>query len=383
MRNIKKKICISIAVFFVIALSAIMIYFFMRNNDHSFKTVEVQQARTELNGYTFGEYKNIKFDCDPPSGDWDNIYQQLDIKQYSDFAGSMEQLKQSGSELLSLMCGISVSPTELSDTDKDIYGDRNMDVTCIIDKKLIFDYFYNNSFLIDYIDGISNVMGENAKVIRRLRPSEITEDMIYNVGGEKYPLKDAVSFAQSKIDSVTEKYFFGQKPVLTDIAIVHFPDTDEYSYLFRYSHVFEGLHIDDIAKASPEGEYLGGSYLNLEIRQKDRIFHAGNYGYNVIGDKKSAKRIIPLSEAEKLASKTLAPEHEYHVSRCELKYVCVTQNEAEKASFCPMWVFTLQEDENGVYGYNSDNFEKMNLYINAITGEAYIYEIESQQLIKQ
>ena len=222
------------------------------------------------------------------------------------------------------------------------------------------------------IKDVANATGtENTKIIKRLRPDEITDEYVYDLSGEQYALKDAVSFTDGVIEKLTDKFFNGHTPMLANIAIVFFPETNEYSYILRYYHSIDGLFFDDVSDANPDLDYLYGCYLDVEIRSKEKIFNISNYSYQQISDKKELSKMIPLSEAEKTLADVLAYKAEYTITECELKYVCITYMENNNPQYRPMWAFTLKEKNSERYVYAGENFDKIGFYIDAVTGDYY------------
>ena len=361
-----------------------------KNDEISPDAVPVHQALDELKDYKFGDYDNLHFDCQVKMTEPDKIYESVDIISVSENTKTNEQLKEQGSELLNLVTGRSVLPDDLKNGEEKTYGNENgekpYNVNLIKDNELIFDYFYNNSFLLTDLSAINDVENasgtDNTQIIKRLRPDEITDDIVYDLSGEKYALKDAVSFTDGVIEKLKDKYFNGSRPQLANIAIVYFTETNEYSYILRYYHIIDGLFLDDISIANPNYDYLYGCYLDVEIRSKDKIFNISNYGYQQISDKKELSKIIPLSEAEKMAAEILADKAEYTVTECELKYVCITNVDNSNSQYKPMWVFTLKEENSEKYSYSSNNFDKMNFYIDAATGDYYLYQYATDFVIK-
>ena len=376
----KKKSLIIVAAALAAAALIFTGYKLLHKTDEiSPDAVPVQQALDELKDYKFGDYDNLHFDCQVKMTDPSKIYESIDIVSVSDNTITNEQIQKNGAELLNFITGLDVSPDELKKGDKRTYGNENgekpYDVELIRDNELIFDYIYNNSFLLTDLSAINDVENasgtDNTQIIKRLRPDEITDDIVYDLSGEKYALKDAVSFTDGVIEKLKDKYFNGHRPQLANIAIVYFPETNEYSYILRYYHIIDGLFFDDISIANPNYDYLYGCYLDVEIRSKDKIFNISNYGYQQISDKKELSKMIPLSEAEKMAAEILADKAEYTVTECELKYVCITYAENTDPKYRPMWTFTLKEINSERYVYAGDNFDKIVFYIDAVTGDYY------------
>ena len=316
--------------------------------------------------------------------DFDTVYTKISAVSKNDYNKQMKELKKEGADLLNLLTGFEIEPDELNDTDKSVYGNEVYDTTYISENEMVFDYFYSNSFMINDLRGIGNLSdNENGRIIKRLFPEQITEDMIYTVGGEEYSLKEAVKFGNEKINSITKDYLFRETPHLARIAVAQFPTTNEHSYILRYYHTIDGLVLDDINNVNPDNEYLNGTYLDIEIRQKDRLFFVGNRGFCQLNRGTKADKIIPISNAEKLAASIIAENSEYTVTECELKYVRVIKSKSNEQEFKPMWVFTLEEENADEYKFRTDNFDRMNLYIDAISGEYFIYNYGSPLLITQ
>ncbi len=89
-----------------------------------------------------------------------------------------------------------------------------------------------------------------------------------------------------------------------------------------------------------------------------------------------------MSVAEGIVSKSLAENYPYVVTECELRYVCLTYMEEEQRCFTPMWVFRIEEKPNEGYGLNDDNFKADTFYVDALTGDYYLYKCEQGTIFK-
>ena len=53
------------------------------------------------------------------------------------------------------------------------------------------------------------------------------------------------------------------------------------------------------------------------------------------------------------------------------------------AVYKPMWVFALEEEQTKEYDFRGDNFGKNNLYIDAVTGDAFIFDYIQNLIIRE
>ncbi|MBR6336737.1 MAG: hypothetical protein IKR76_03295 [Ruminococcus sp.] len=349
------------------------------------EAVPVQEAADELKDYTFKQHDNLTFACKPDNIVIGEVYDKVDVTILTNgITISDEEYKKDACELFDLL-----KSSDTPDSSKVEY-DAESDDYCYSDDDMLFDYFNTGSTLwVDYRemsdDGREYDPGYS-DVVKRIKADDIDPDESYNVGGESYSLNDAKSFTDKKIEELS-KYIHVYSPVLSDIAVIYIPEKDEYCYLLRYSTTIDGVPTNDSGLIdSDEKESLRGNYLNVEIRHKDKISVLDNFANFHIDRRGAVTDIIPLSQAEDIAAEVLAPKSEYICTDCRLKYVCMikgSDSAKSTAVYKPMWVFTLEEEQTKEYDFRGDNFGKNNLYIDAVTGDVFIYQFIPNAVIRQ
>ena len=357
-------------------------YLLLNNKDKEIVVRNAEEITAELKNYKFGEYDNLKFDCEVKNTDFDTVYEEIEV----DWTGNNDtltpdELKKKVADFGKKVYGVDIQNGEIlydKDNGVEAYGRYEKNDTLI-------HYYYNDTFnaqkidnSIDISEPFSSDEEENErirpKVIKRFKPDDDYENEVYDINGQEYALKDAVEFANKKVAEDISQFLY-EKPVLTDIGVVYFPHRNSYAYLLKYSHLIDGVLVDDVWNPDIDNDFFRGSALNIEIYEKDRLSIVSNLCYFKILSKTPAKEIIPLSDAEKLAAEAIAPYTAYKVTGCELKYVCITHQEPDKPVFKPMWVFVIDEYKNNdEYLCGNNNFAKMQLYIDAVSGESMIYE---------
>lgn len=381
----KRKLIFAVAAAVVLFGVGFAAYKLLHKEDNtSPEAVPVQEVADELKGYKFGEYDNLRFECEVKNTDFDAIYEEIEIGWTGeDDTLTPDELKKKVSDFGKKVYGLDISNGEiLYDKDNGIeaYGRYEKDDTLI-------HYYYNDTFSAKKIDNsidISEPFSSDEeekerirpKIIKRFKPDDDYENEVYDINGQKYALKDAVEFANKKVDDSISQ-FLHEKPVLTDIGVVYFPHRNSYAYLLKYNHLIDGVLVDDVWNPDIDNDFFRGSALNIEIYEKEQLSMISNICYYTVLNKTPAKKILSLSEAEKIAADSLAPAVSYIVTGCELKYVCITHQKPDRTVFKPMWVFVIDECKNNdEYQSGMDAFPKMQLYIDAVNGNSMIYEKE-------
>ncbi len=374
----------------IIKLSAVILaaagvvftgYNLLKSKDKEIIVRNAEEITEQLKNYRFSEYENLKFDCEVKNTGFETVYEEIEIgwTGYDDTLTS-DDLKGRVADFGKKVYGIDIQNGEIlydKDNGSEAYGRYEKNDTLI-------HYYYNDTFYAKKVDNsiiaepFSSDEEENEKlrprIIKRFKPDETYENEVYDINGQEYTLKDAVEFANKNVSDNISQFLY-EKPILTNIAVVYFPHRNSYSYIMKYSHRIDGVLVDDVWNPDPDNDFFRGSALFIEIYEKEHISVVSNNCYFNVLDKTPAKQLIPLSEAEKLAAKSLAPYISYTVTGCELKYVCITHQKPDKTIFKPMWVFVIDEyKDNDEYQSGIDAFPKMQLYIDAVTGESMIYE---------
>lgn len=379
--DMKKKTVKAIMIIIVIAFIILIGYMLIKHKNTEINKAFAKEISSQLKNYKFGEYDNLKFDCEVKNTDFDTIYEEIEV----DWTGNNDtltpdELKKRVADFGKELYGLYIENGEIlydKDNGTESYGRYEK-------KDALIHYYYNDTFCAQKVDNsiitepFSSDEEENErirpKVIKKYKPDDDFENEVYDINGHNYALKDAVEFADKKVDESISQFLYS-KPVLTDIGVVYFPQKNSYAYLLKYSHLIDGVLVDDVWNPDIDNDFFRGSALNIEIYEKDMLSIVSNLCYFKILSKTPANEIIPLSDAEKLAAEAIAPYTAYTVTDCELKYVCITHQEPDKTVFKPMWVFVIDEYKNNdEYLRGNNNFTKMQLYIDAVSGESMIYE---------
>ena len=76
----KRKLIFAVAAAVVLFGVGFAAYKLLHKEDNtSPEAVPVQEAADELKGYKFGEYDNLRFECEVKSTDFDAIYEEIEI----------------------------------------------------------------------------------------------------------------------------------------------------------------------------------------------------------------------------------------------------------------------------------------------------------------
>ena len=373
-----------IIIFIILLITAVVIigYQLLTDKKAEIDTEATKEISSQLKDHKFGEYDNLKFECEVRNTDFDIIYEEIEVG----WTGEDDTLTADELKEKVINMGKALYDEEISNADVLYDKDNGVEAYGRYEKNdTLIHYYYNDTFNAKKIDNsitisepFSSDEEENErirpKVIKRFKPDDDYENEVYDINGQNYALKDAVEFANKKLAESISQFLYS-KPVLTDIGVVYFPQRNSYAYLLKYSHLIDGILVDDVWNPDIDNDFFRGSALNIEIYEKDQFSIVSNLCYFKILSKTPAKEIIPLSDAEKLAAEAIAPNTAYTVTGCELKYVCITHQKPDKTVFKPMWVFVIDEyKDNDEYQSGMDAFPKMQLYIDALTGKSMIYE---------
>ena len=215
-------------------------------------------------------------------------------------------------------------------------------------------------------------------IYKIIDPDDDLSGISYKVSGEEYPVEDAVKYCENYINENLMQYFNeGEELKLTDIIVTQNEIFNEYEYVLHYTHLIDGVAVDDCGFTDDEFEYMRESFFELTLSAKNEIQFFNNRCYYQTEEVENVKKIIPLSEAEQILSDTLAPNASYTVSECELKYCCLVDpsENNEYLNYEPMWSFTLDNYEGENYGPQYLKYKTA--YVNALTGEVIYYDMNS------
>lgn len=386
MHIIKKHIPILVIIIMIATIGLVFWKTYNKGDTINPTTLNTSDVESELKDYTFKQHDNITFDCTTDNITIGEVYDTVDVTIFSDGINmSDEAFERDANELFDNLYANDenhICPKPEYDEEDKCY--------CYSDDDFLFDYYKTGSTLwVDYRE-----IGDDGReydldyqnIVKRIKADKLDPEESYNVGGEEYSLKDAVNFTDKRLDELS-KYLHVYSPILTDIAVAYIPEKDQYLYLLRYSTTIDGKPTDDSGFLDDEEDtFLRGNYLNVELRSRDRVSLIDNTANFHIDKRGNIAEIIPLSQAEEIASNTLAPESKYVCTNCRLKYVCIIKgSDYDKctATYKPMWVFTLEEEQSKEYDFRGDNFGKNNLYIDAVTGDAFIFDYNQNLIIRE
>ena len=379
----RKSFIIGVSLAVVVAAGAFIAY---RHFSGGSEKVSISQINEELKNYSFSNYNNLTFDCVVKNTTFDNVYSSVEITPYqiSSDKNEYEKLKKKAADLINDVTNTDINAKYFDDDI--IYREADFD-HCIYDSGDIYaDYYADGSFILNDMRkqnvSIENELSQQETIIKRFKATDDISSYSINIGGEDYNLSDAVKYADGFIADKLKNYLNkGDTPVLSDIAVINSNDFGGNAFVLRYSHTIDGIYVDDSFMSDLENDFLRGSYLQIVICKKDHISMIQNmYYYSVLGSD-AIDAIIPLTKSVELLSQALAPYTKYTVTECELKYVCITNYKDNKIYMHPMWTFVIDERSSDEYEPGDDYFGKSTAYIDALTGEHYMF-IPGQGLVK-
>ena len=382
----KKKTVKAIMIIIVIAFIILIGYMLIKHKNTKINTASVKEISSQLKNYKFGEYDNLKFDCEVKNISFKNVYSSVEITPYQTSSNKKEyeELKKKAAGFINDVTSTDIN-TKYFDDDI-IYREADLD-HCIYDSGDIYaDYYADGSFILNDTRKLNISAGDELSqqetIIKKFKAYDDISSYNYNIGGEEYKLSDAVKFADSFITDKLKKYLNnGDTPVLSDIAVINSNDFGGNAFILRYSHTIDGIYVDDSFMSDLENDFLRGTYLQIVICKKDHISMIQNmYYYSVLGSD-AIDAIIPLTKSVELLSQALAPNTKYTVTECELKYVCITNYKDNNIYMHPMWTFVIDERSSDEYEPGDDYFGKTTAYIDALTGEHFMF-IPGQGLVK-
>ena len=183
-------------------------------------------------------------------------------------------------------------------------------------------------------------------------------------------IDEAISQADEYIKTITPLFNENSSYRLKRILIENYPGKGTVIDL-RFEHIFYGLPVNDAGfdQVRDELSFVHAPYIEVKLLGKNYLGKINNSHYDIIESKEKVEKILPLSEAENLASQNLAPNITGTVSEVALEYVCVTNQQEQVHTFRPMWCFTL-DNYNPVFE-SMELFPRRMIYVDAINGKTY------------
>ena len=279
MRHLKKTIALITA--FAIIIVVVIITFQCINKRSDVKRIELKQVRNELKEYQFSSHENLIFDCKIQNANIGSVYKYKLHDHSSDTAGDIE--KQNAYNLWQALLNNKTIQPEYSQDSSNCWFVR-------AEKPYSYGAYYcGGSF------GASlwtwkydeNTDINETTVYKSFRGCDDFNGQQYRVGGEDYKLTDAVKFCEEFIEKNLKQYFNKDEELkLINVYVIENKIFDKYTYVFRYSHLIDGVAVDDCDSMDLENEYTRGSYLQIVLAGKNKIYSIENPCYQSSFDDK-------------------------------------------------------------------------------------------------
>jgi hypothetical protein len=363
----KKKKIIVTAVSIAVAVGIVTAVALQRQSN-KIPLVTVEKAATDLKNYSFNKHENMKFDCDVLNTDFEKVY-TFSVDN-SESVGDEE--KKQCTKLIELFTGQNVDETE--------YENRNNSWYYGVDDN------GNSTYGGEYYPGGTFTVWDNdnphsyseTSVYKTLKASDDLSSEEYLVGGEMYKVTDAIDYCNDYIEKNLKSFFNENEELkLTEVVVIKDPAYTDFAYVMHYIHMIDGVAVDDAGFTTLENDYMHESFFEITVSKVDKIELLNNRCYYKAENMKEVKKIVPLSEAENILSDYLAPNVNYNISECELKYCCRTHADAETLEYKPMWSFTLTQ-YSAFNGYTYLSY--MTAYVDAVSGDVVLYDMNNQQI---
>lgn len=368
----KKIIAVSIAAILAVGAAGYALYRYNKANKSPYNSVPVSEAVAELKDYKFKTHENLKFNCQVLNTDISNVYEieMLDVGTNAGAPPLTEKERKACWKLAETCFG-----------DVDGFNEDQRENQYEVDggKKYCL-YSPGGTFSVADETTLVGDFSQNKRRKRYKADDDYSNEQV-TVGGKTYKLPEIVEFTDKFIsDNLSEFFNEGEQQKLHNIIVIDNPGYNDCAVALLYNHMIEGVAVDDAGAFTLESDFMRPSHLEMMLTGEDKFGHWLNYAYYNIGEKKKLDQIIPLSEAEDILSKELAPNVNYTVSECELKYCCKTGyselNEGE-ATFRPAWSFTVRQYPDKVF-----HIKYITAYVDAQTGEVFVFDSNNPHFLQ-
>lgn len=342
----------------------------------------ISKINEEIKDYSFSDYDNFTFDCKPESVETDEIY--IITMKNRRWKSSDENTKSELKKYVESIYNISVDPDkiefstftkqDLEDEIKNGIVDSSVDlfnINAIYSDGITADlYAASNTFTAcDFHD--YHYSGDVHPMFRAMySPSELPKDEFEMMDGSKLTLDEAIKEANDYIKKIEPLFNEGSSYRLRKVLIENYPNKGAVIDL-RFEHMFFGLPVNDSGfdRVSDETSFVHAPYIEVKLLGKNYLGKIINSHYDIIDKKEKVDKVLPLSEAEKLASEKMAKNVKGTVKNAALKYVCVTSQNDAKHIYRPMWCFTFEE-------YDPDFttmtfFSQRSVFVDAVDSKVY------------
>lgn len=354
-------------------------------NSKSSSNVDLSDIKSEISNYSFSKYDNLNFDCKPEEIVTDDIYiitakpntwKSSDESTAKDLKHYVDQLYNTDIDIDKMQYSYELTDEELETGEIDNTKER-FNICVEYDGNPGGQLFAaNNTFSAsdyhEYVYGENNYPEYKALYY----PDSIPNDSYNMFDGSKLTIDEAISKADGYIKTITPLLNENSSYRLKRVLIEDYPGKGTVIDL-RFEHVFYGLPVNDAGfdQVRDELSFVHSPYIEVKLLGKNYLGKINNSHYDIIESKEKVEKMIPLSEAEKLASQNLAPNITGTVSEAALEYVCVTDQKEQVHTFRPMWCFTL--DNYDPFFKSMELFPRRMIYVDAINGKTYYSDNKS------
>lgn len=364
MKKINKKIAVT-AVLIVAIIIAIVLKLTVFDREEETNRKTFGEAKKELLDYTFGSHDNLIFKCLPLSVDAEELYE---ISTEDDKELENEEVKGYCKKIAEIFSGKTVDLNDIT-----IMNNGSAYLNLSGEGDIGGEYYPSGTFTVwDRNETQKKGPGENYTVIKKINAfSDDYTNEYFTAENEKISVSETVEYCTDYINSNYSEYFNdGEELVLSDILILENKDNKTNYCALRYQHKYKGILVNDAGFPDIDTKYIKPSFLEITVTGKNKIAQIDNrYYYHIKDVKKIKDKIIPLSEAENMLSEYLAPQRTYEVTEAALKYVCITEMNAE-CNYRPMWCFTLLEYDWDYVDY----LPTITACVDVQSGEIFVYD---------
>ena len=347
---------------------------------------DISQINRELSEHSFSSYDNLTFDCKPERINTDEVYiitmksrtwKSSDESTKNELKKYVDSIYDTNIDTKKMIFSFEPTEQELESGKTDSSTER-FNFSALYSDELTAELFASsNTFSVSDFHDYSYGGDVNPAFRAAYSPDKMPKDAFDMLDGSRLTLEDAVREAKEYIKKIESLFNEGSSCRLKKVVVEDYPNKGAVIDL-RFEHMFFGLPVNDsgfdlIDDKSP---FAHAPYLEVKILGKGYLGKINNSHYDLIDKKEKADKLLPLSEAEKLASEKLAKNIKGTVTAAELKYVCVTNQSEETHTYRPMWCFTLDEYEPDLR--TMDLFPQRTVFVDAVSSDVYYSDGKSR-----
>ena len=362
----------------IVCIGMISTIFSSCNKDNS-SLNDLSHIKSELTDYDFSSYDNLTFDCKPESIDTDDIYiitmkkkqwkssdesTKKDLKRYVDSIYSTDV----DTDKMRFSFDLTDQELESGEIDSNI---ERFNVSAVYDDVITADlYASSNTFSVNDFHEYS-YGGDSFPTLKAVyQPNDLPKDEFDMLDGSKLTIEESIKEANEYIKKIEPLFNEGTSYRLKKVLVENYYDRGAVIDL-RFEHIFFGLSVNDSGfdLVDDKAPFVHAPYIEVKLLGKNYLGKLNNSHYDMIDKKEKVDKLLPLSQAEKLASEKLAKNIKGTVTSAELKYVCVTNQSEDTHIYRPMWCFTLDEYEPDFRTMTL--FPQRSVFVDAVDSKVY------------